>query len=91
MSDTKVDFARLCREIDAGRESITVDNEGAHFATSLARYLERHSWVEYETYSECSKATAEFHLQKGNRRVDITSAFFLGSFVQIICWTKVRS
>ena len=84
----KVDFAKLCKEVDDGRESITVDGEGRQFASSLARYLEQHGWVEYETYSECSKATFEAHVQKGNRRVDIISAVFLGPFVQITCWTE---
>lgn len=85
--DTRKISARdLALEIDDGRNSITVD-QGMSFGRTVAAVLEDKGWRPFETGSYCSKATFETHLKKGNRRVEIISAVFMGAFTQVRCWT----
>jgi hypothetical protein len=82
----KISAAALATKIDDGSTGMQVE-EGGGFGRSLYQGLLSKGWVHAESYSECSKASFEAHLKKGNRRVEIISASFLGVFTDIRCFT----
>ena len=72
----------------SGQAPHMIDGADSVFAKKLARLLEAQGYTDAKSYSECSVASYEAHLEnrsEGNHhaRVCITSAYLLGSFVQI--------
>lgn len=61
----------------------TVDGASPFWAADVASALRKAGWTDVESYSTCVKASYEAKLGKGDRRVEITAANFLGCFVQI--------
>jgi len=60
-------------------------DEGATFGSALSSALRDKGWKSAKMYSACSKATFQTKLQEpdSEKVVNITSAFFLGSFTQV--------
>jgi hypothetical protein len=73
----------VAKAIHAGTETDNSWEEGGAFAAELAAELSKLGWKRATSYSECSKASYEKHLQHGTRRIEIISSSFLGVFTQI--------
>jgi hypothetical protein len=81
----KISAKALAKKIDNGGDSVTVD-EGSGYARDLDETLRDLGWTTATSYSECSKASFESHLKKGDRRIEIVCASFMGVFTQVSVW-----
>jgi hypothetical protein len=86
MATKTISAKALAKKIDDGSEGMQVE-EGSGFARELDEHLRDLGWDPYESLSQCSKASFESHRKKGNRRVEIISASFLGVFTEVRCYT----
>jgi hypothetical protein len=81
----KISAETLAKKIDDGGDSVTLD-EGSGFGRNLDKHLRDLGWKTATSYSECSKASFESHLKKGDRRIEIVCASFMGVFTQVSVW-----
>lgn len=81
------DVHEIATAIERGCKHPSQVDEGSTYARNLANALRHKGWEDYETHSYCKVASYEAHLKKGHRRVEITSACFMGVFTDIRSWT----
>ena len=77
----------LAARIDAEPNQLNVQVEEGHaYGFALAQELRRLGFKDRRSYSRCSVAGFEAHLQKGQVKVDVTSACFMGCFTEVRAW-----
>ena len=55
-------------------------DEGSSLGNKVSDALRELGWKTAKSYSRCTKATFEAHLEKDGMRVEIVSSVFMGSF-----------
>lgn len=63
-------------------------DKGSRWGRELCAALRENGWKSAKSYSKCSVASFEAHLEKGNKRLEITSACFMGAFTNVYVWEK---